>query len=199
MSHKFEEDSQWRSSPFDEGPALNSSDIIQHLDGYEHHYLTPTCAQPPPVSPFQLSPFKRRLEIEDVHNTMIHCLTRLEELHATRYPLPEKFSIALQQYFCPHPPSRPCNPQYFSSPPVKSHKPSWPQLSTPRKSQRVPDKPRVLVPDTPEWSETPCSMRSIPFDNAASISPVILAPNTSSPATIIPVPAFRKCVRFRPY
>ncbi|PBK66581.1 hypothetical protein ARMSODRAFT_1005992 [Armillaria solidipes] len=95
MSHKFEEDSQWQSLPFDEGPALNSSDIIQHLDGYEHHYPTPTCAQPPPVSPFQLSPFKRRLEIEDVHNTMIHCLTHLEELHVTRYPLPEKLSIAL--------------------------------------------------------------------------------------------------------
>ncbi len=150
---------------------------------------------------------------------MIHCLTRLEELHVTRYPLPEKLSIALQQYFFPHPPSCPvqyaqCTPQYSSTLPGKLYKQSHPQLSTPHKlqwksfrwsqpkpstpckPQRVPDKPLVLVPDTLEQSEMLCSMKSIPFGSAASISPVILTPNTSLPATIIPVPAFRKCVRF---
>ncbi|KAK0206629.1 hypothetical protein DFS33DRAFT_604699 [Desarmillaria ectypa] len=136
-----------QSSPFEEGPALHSSDIIQHLDNYENQHPALTCAQPLPVSPFQLSPFNRRLEIEDVHNTMIHCF---EELHATRYPLPEN---------AVHPM---CSPALFI---------------------------------------TNCGniMRSIPFGSAASTSPVILAQNTSSLATIIPVPKFRKCLRLRPY
>ncbi|PBK91290.1 hypothetical protein ARMGADRAFT_1031961 [Armillaria gallica] len=102
---------------------------------------------------------------------MMECLSQLEDLNPTCYPLSECLHIALQKYYCPHPIAS----QSFKPLPLETEE---------IESKHMP--PHILVPDTPNLSSVSTySLPSVPFASPSPTPPVILAPNTSSPAIII--------------